>query len=127
MAILNELLASGMTFKQWLLHMLQVTNEADIAVAKALRHMLGVFKCFFFLISCRGIRIFFRNSYRFGIFVFEKHVKLPKRFLNAYRFVSFSKNLPGLEVEIPKRNRFGKKNGGNFYRLLGVQFFRNVS
>ena len=48
MAILNELLASGMTFKQWLLHMLQVTNEADIAVAKALRHMLGVFKCFFF-------------------------------------------------------------------------------
>ena len=48
MAILKELLASGMTFKQWLLHMLQVTNEADIAVAKALRHMLGVFKCYFF-------------------------------------------------------------------------------
>ena len=48
MAILNELLASGMTFKQWLLHMLQVTNEADIAVAKALRHMLGVFKFVFF-------------------------------------------------------------------------------
>ena len=48
MAILNELLASGMTFKQWLFHMLQVTNEADVAVAKALRHMLGVFKYFFF-------------------------------------------------------------------------------
>ena len=48
MAILNELLASGMTFKEWLFHMLQVTNEADIAVAKALRHMLGVFKFFFF-------------------------------------------------------------------------------
>ena len=47
MAILNELLASGMTFKEWLFHMLQVTNEADIAVAKALRHMLGVFKFFF--------------------------------------------------------------------------------
>ena len=114
MAILNELLASGMTFKQWLLHMLQVTNEADIAVAKALRHMLGVFKCFFFLISCRGIWIFFRNGYRFGIFVFEKPVKFPKRFLNAYRFVLFSKNLPGLEVEIPKRNRFGKKMAATF-------------
>ena len=82
---------------------------------------------FFFKISCRGIRIFFRNSYRFGIFAFEKPVKFPKRFLNAYRFVLFSKNVPGLEVEIPKQNRFGKKYGGNFFHLLGVWFFRNVS
>ena len=55
MAILNELLASGMTFKEWLFHMLQVTNEADIAVAKALRHMLGVFNFFFkFLVGGSG-------------------------------------------------------------------------
>ena len=97
MAILNELLASGMTFKEWLFHMLQVTNEVDIAVAKALRHLK-----FFFLNFFQGIQIFSRNGYRFGIFTFQKPVKLLKHFLNAYRFVPFSKNLPGLEVEIPK-------------------------
>ena len=71
--------------------------------------------------------MFFRNSYRFRIFAFEKPVKVPKCFLNAYRFVPFSKNLPGLKVEIPKRNSFGKKYGGNFFCVLGVRFFRNVS
>ena len=40
--ILNELLASGMTFKGWLLHMIDVNSHADIVVAKALRYMLQV-------------------------------------------------------------------------------------
>ena len=47
-----------MTYKQWLFYMLQVTNEADIAVAEALRHMLGVFKFIFFRISFRGSGFF---------------------------------------------------------------------
>ena len=55
--------------------MLQVTNEADIAVAKALRHMLWVFNFFFkFLVGGSG---YFSESYRFGIFAFEKPVKFP--------------------------------------------------
>ena len=35
-----------MTFKQWLLHMIKSTSEADIAVSKALRYMLKVKKIF---------------------------------------------------------------------------------
>ena len=45
--ILNELLASGMTYEAWLLHMINVQSDADIAVAKSLRYMLQVTKQFF--------------------------------------------------------------------------------
>ena len=41
---MNELLASGITYKAWLLHMINVRSDADIAVAKALRNMLQVTK-----------------------------------------------------------------------------------
>ena len=55
-----------MTYKNWLYHMLQVTNEADIAVAKALRQMLGVCKNYFSGIL-RQIRLKkFRNGGCFG-------------------------------------------------------------
>ena len=33
-----------MTYKAWLLHMINVRSDADIAVAKALRYMLQVTK-----------------------------------------------------------------------------------
>ena len=48
--------------------MLQVTNEADIAVEKALRHMLGVFKFIFFLEFLYGDPGFFSEQLLFRNF-----------------------------------------------------------
>ena len=46
--------------------MLQPTNEADVAVAKGLRYMLGVGTLFIFQ---KGTVSDFRNSYHFGTFM----------------------------------------------------------
>ena len=83
-AIINELLASNMSYKDWLKFMLQPTNEADVAVAKGLRYMLGVGNLFNFQ---NGTDSDFRNGMRFGIFTAPPY----RNFWNAYRFVPFRK------------------------------------
>ena len=62
--------------------MLQPTNEADVAVAKGLRYMLGVGTLFIFQNSTDSD---FQNSYHFGTFMAPP----SKNFLNTYRFVLF--------------------------------------
>ena len=55
-----------MSYKEWLKFMLQPTNEADVAVAKGLRYMLGVGTLFIFQNSTDSD---FQNGYRFGTFM----------------------------------------------------------
>ena len=55
-----------MSYKEWLKFMLQPTNEADVAVAKGLRYMLGVGTLFIFQNSTVSD---FQNGYRFGTFM----------------------------------------------------------
>ena len=55
-----------MSYKDWLKFMLQPTNEADVAVAKGLRYMLGVGTLFIFQ---NGTDSDFRNSYHFRTFM----------------------------------------------------------
>ena len=83
-AIINELLASNMSYKDWLKFMLQPTNEADVAVAKGLRYMLGVGNLFNFQ---NGTDSYFRNGMHFGTFTAPPY----KNFRNAYHFVPFRK------------------------------------
>ena len=54
-AIINELLASGLSYKEWLLYMLNPLHEADSAAAKGLRYMLGVGKLNFNFLNGYGI------------------------------------------------------------------------
>ena len=66
---MNELLASGMTYKAWLFHMINVRSDADIAVAKALRYMLQVTKSK----NCNKVQPFHKRfvlpkRYSFGIY-----------------------------------------------------------
>ena len=61
-----------MSYKDWLKFMLQPTNEADVAVTKGLRYMLGVGTLFFFQ-NGNWFRLpKFRNFYGTTL------VKLPK-------------------------------------------------
>ena len=55
-----------MSYKDWLKFMLQPTNEADVAVAKGLRYMLGVGNLFNFQ---NGTDSDFRNGYCFRTFM----------------------------------------------------------
>ena len=64
-AIINELLASNMSYKDWLKFMLQPINEADVVVAKGLRYMSGIGNLFNFQ---NGTDLDFRNDMHFGTF-----------------------------------------------------------
>ena len=78
-----------MSYKDWLKFMLQPTNEADVAVAKGLRYMLGVGNLFNFQNRYRFVlpkRYAFRNFYGPAL------QKLPKRI--AFRTVLEVKNDP---------------------------------
>ena len=55
-----------MSYKDWLKFMLQPTNEADVAVAKGLRYMLGVGNLIYFQ---NGTNLDFQNGYRFRTFM----------------------------------------------------------
>ena len=83
-AIINELLASNMSYKDWLKFMLQPTNEADVAVAKGLRYMLGVGNLFNFQ---NGTDSYFRNGMRFGTFMAHP-TKTSETHTISYRFTS---------------------------------------
>ena len=90
-----------MTYKQWLLFMIQPSSHADIAAAKALRYMLQVNTIFFFF-----FQIFSHQKEPF--LPFRNRLVIPKR-------CSFG-TPPNSQVQlkVPKRYHFGKKPGGRF-------------
>ena len=106
--ILNELAASNMTYKAWLLYMIQVNHDADIACAKALRHLLQVkmyFGLFFYLKQNRlGTVSEFRNgSETVRTLHFLKFSKSKQ--LKSSETVTF-RNKTGCLGKVPKRLPF---------------------
>ena len=106
-----------MSYKDWLKFMLQPTNEADVAVAKGLRYMLGVGNLFNFQNSTDS---YFRNGMRFGTFMARPTIT-SKMHSVLYRFGSKKRSA---EYKFRNGMRFGTKNFTPFRNRTSC-FFRN--
>ena len=90
-----------MTYKQWLLFMIQPSSHADIAAAKALRYMLQVNTFFFYFFK-------YFPPPKEPFLPFQNRLVIPK----WCRFRTPPNSQVGLKV--PKRYHFRKKLGGHF-------------
>ena len=90
-----------MTYKQWLLLMIQPISHADIAAAKALRYMLQVNTIFFLF---------------FQIFSPPKGTifTISEPFNNSETVLFQNSSNSQVRLKVPKRYRFRKKPGGRF-------------
>ena len=111
-----------MTYKAWLLYMIQVNHDADIACAKALRHLLQVKMYFglFFYLKPKPFGNSFGNSETVRTLHFLKFSKSKR--LKSSETVTF-RNKTDCSGKVPKRLPFRNLKKPAIFRLLQANIY----